>query len=53
MMTLDRAKIAEDFARAVNMSADELAAWLDTPESRSVGFKAAGAGESVGHRSAA
>ena len=50
-MTLDRAKIAEDFARAVNMSAKELAAWLDTAESRRVGFKTAGAGESVGHAS--
>lgn len=50
-MALDRAKIAEDFARAVNMDADELENWLDTPESRRVGFRANGASESVGHAS--
>jgi len=50
-MPLDRARVAEDFARAVNMEADELEAWLDTPESQRVGFRRGGAGESVGHAS--
>ncbi len=49
-MSLDRPKIAADFAGAVNMDADELEAWLATPESRKVGFKRGG-GESVGHAS--
>jgi hypothetical protein len=47
---LDRSQIAADFAAAVNMSADELEAWLETPESRRVGFKR-DEGESVGHAS--
>ena len=45
-----RAKIAADFAEVVNMDADELEAWLETPESRRVGYKPDG-GESVGHAS--
>jgi predicted NAD/FAD-dependent oxidoreductase len=49
-MTLDYARIAAAFAAAVNMSADELEAWLETPESKRVGFKPDG-GESVGHAS--
>jgi hypothetical protein len=49
-MPLDRAKVEADFAAAVNMSAAELSEWLDTPESRRVGFKR-GDGESVGHAS--
>lgn len=49
-MTLDRARIAADFAAAVNMEADELEGWLETQESRRVGFKPEG-GESVGHAS--
>jgi Protein of unknown function (DUF3140) len=47
---LDRSKIAADFASAVNMDAGELEAWLETPESRRVGFRRDG-GESVGHAS--
>jgi len=52
-MLLDRAKIARDFARAVNMSAAELEEWLRSPESRKVGWKGAdgAAKESVGHAS--
>ena len=52
-MPLDRAKVARDFARAVNMSAAELADWLRSPESKKVGWKGAdGASiESVGHAS--
>ena len=53
MPDIDRAKIARDFAAAVNMTAAELAAWLDTDESQRVGWKGAdgSAGESVGHAS--
>jgi hypothetical protein len=47
---LDRSKILADFRRSVNMSADEIEAWLKTPESRAVGQKKDG-GESVGHAS--
>jgi hypothetical protein len=47
----DRAAVAKAFAAAVNMSADELESWLETPESRRVGFRRDGASESVGHAS--
>ena len=47
---LDRRNILADFRRSVNMSADELEEWLETPESRAVGQKKDG-GESVGHAS--
>jgi Protein of unknown function (DUF3140) len=49
-MTLDQRQITAGFATSVNMDADELEAWLETPESRRVGFKRDG-GESVGHES--
>ncbi|HET9638354.1 MAG TPA: DUF3140 domain-containing protein [Allosphingosinicella sp.] len=51
MKPLDRSRIAADFAAAVNMEAGELEAWLETPESKRVGFKQGGGGESVGHAS--
>ncbi len=47
---LDEPRIRREFSVCVNMSADELEAWLATPESRRVGFKRDG-GESVGHAS--
>ena len=50
MMTTDPGRIAADFAAAVNMSPEELEEWLETAESRRVGFKPDG-GESVGHAS--
>ena len=43
--------IARAFAEAVNMTADEIEEWLETPESREVGFRREGAAESVGHAS--
>lgn len=49
MKPIDRPRIAADFAAAVNMDAGELEAWLETPESKRVGFKRGG--ESVGHAS--
>ena len=49
-MTIDRGRVARDFHEAVNMSADELAAWLSTPESKRVGQKRDD-GELIGHAS--
>ena len=51
MPELDRQLIRRNFAAAVNMTAAEIAAWLKTPESRRVGFRKDGRGESVGHAS--
>jgi hypothetical protein len=45
----DHEEILRRFRAAVNMSADEIAAWLESDESRAVGFRRAGAEESVGH----
>jgi hypothetical protein len=50
-VTLDRDRIWQEFRQAVNMPADDVEEWLDTDESRKVGFKADGAPESVGHSS--
>jgi len=44
------AEIRARFNAAVNMDADELDEWLETPESRAVGQKKDG-GESIGHAS--
>jgi hypothetical protein len=51
MVKIDHAKIRRDFEQAVNMTAPELRRWLETDESRKVGFKRDGATESVGHAS--
>ena len=54
MAEIDRDKIRKDFDEAVNMTASELKKWLDTKESRTVGWKGKdgkGKGESVGHAS--
>ncbi len=40
-----------EFKDAVNMTASELEKWLETDESREVGQKPSGGGESVGHDS--
>src|SRR5439155_24817079 len=50
-MPLDPQAVAAAFATDVNMSADEIEAWLKPPESRNVGFRRDGARESVGHAS--
>src|SRR3954454_8849839 len=47
----DLQRIALQFQEAVNLDADELEAWLRTEESRSVGSRPDGGGESVGHAS--
>jgi hypothetical protein len=44
------AEVWDDWRDAVNMTAKELSAWLDTPESKAVGDKSGG-GESTGHES--
>jgi len=46
--SLDPHKVGQSFDALVNLDADALEAWLDTPESRHVGSKI-GDGESVGH----
>ena len=49
-MTDDKTVVAE-FKKLVNMTPKKLEAWLQTPESKKVGFKEDGEGESVGHES--
>ncbi len=51
MPALDRDKVWKAFREAVNMTPEELAAWLDTDQSKRVGFRREGATESVGHAS--
>jgi hypothetical protein len=54
MAELDRDKVYREFGAAVNMAPAELEAWLETGESRKVGWKGSdggGGGESVGHAS--
>ena len=51
MPDFDRKQIRLNFDEAVNMTAAEIEAWLKTPESKRVGFKKGGKGESVGHAS--
>lgn len=43
-------EVWDDWSESVNMTASELSAWLDTPESKAVG-DSSGGGESTGHRS--
>ena len=53
MADFDRDKIRNDFAQAVNMTATELERWLETGDSRKVGWKGTDGSqaESVGHAS--
>jgi hypothetical protein len=46
----DKTRIQADFSEQCNMSAAELQAWLETDESRRVGFVRAGESESVGRQ---
>ena len=48
---MDRQAISSRFSRAVNMSAAEIEAWLETEESRGVGQLKPGESHSVGHAS--
>ena len=51
MAALDKNEIHRRFGEAVNMAPAELEAWLETAESRRVGWKADGRSESIGHAS--
>jgi hypothetical protein len=51
MAKIDQSKVRRDSDVAVNMTAAELSDWLETDESRKVGFKRDGSRESVGHAS--
>ena len=44
-------EVWDDWKEAVNMTASELEKWLGTDESRAVGQKSGGSGESTGHES--
>jgi len=48
----DEHRLREDFDALVNLSPEELRAWLETPESRQVGMIRRGESESVGRQSA-
>ncbi|MEH3101227.1 DUF3140 domain-containing protein [Sphingomonas adhaesiva] len=53
-MADDHDAIAKEFAEAVNMAPADLEKWLDTDDSKRVGWKGEGGdgkGESVGHQS--
>lgn len=47
----DHEQVLRNFHEAVNMTAGEIEAWLETEESGKVGFRRDGATESVGHAS--
>ncbi len=47
----DHQLVLRNFHEVVNMTAVEIEAWLETEESRKVGFKRAGESESVGRAS--
>jgi hypothetical protein len=49
--TAEDKEIIRDFRAVVNMTATRLKKWLETDESRAVGFKGDDGGESLGHRS--
>lgn len=51
MPAFDTDKVWKDFCEAVNMTPAELAAWLETEQSKRVGFRRPGETESVGHAS--
>ena len=46
------ARVRADFAQVVNMTAQEIGAWLETDESRKVGQTRRGEAESIGRQSA-
>ena len=50
-MTQDDEKAVEEFDEAVNMTAKEIEDWLETKESKEVGYKENEESESVGHQS--
>ncbi len=50
-MTEDDEKAVKEFDEAVNMTAKEIEDWLETDESKDVGYKETENSESVGHKS--
>jgi Protein of unknown function (DUF3140) len=50
-MADDHDRIRREFGEAVNMTPKELEEWLETQESKTVGQKSGGSGESTGHAS--
>ncbi len=48
-MTENDKEAVGEFKKAVNMTAKKLESYLDTEESKKVGYKNGGTGESVGH----
>ncbi len=48
---MDDAAAIKEFHEAVNMTAGELSHWLETDQSKEVGQKQDGEGESTGHQS--
>lgn len=50
-MAEDREATLKEFREAVNMSASQLEKWLETEESKKVGQKQEGRGESTGRKS--
>ena len=48
---MDDAAALKEFNEAVNMTASELSHWLETEQSKEVGQKNDGEGESAGHQS--
>ncbi len=49
-LNAENKKAVGEFKKAVNMTAGKLEKWLDTEESKKVGYKDGGEGESVGHQ---
>jgi hypothetical protein len=50
-MSDESQKVIDDFKAAVNMTASQMEKWLQKVESKKVGYKNEGKGESVGHHS--
>lgn len=50
-MTDEDKDALKNFKKLVNMSGSQIEKWLETDESKDVGFKEDGKGESVGHKS--
>ena len=50
-MNQEQKDTISDFKEAVNMTAKEIEKWLDTEESKKVGYKESEGDESVGHKS--
>ena len=48
---IDRDKVAKEFGEAVNMTPAAIEKWLETEDSKSVGWPKDGSQESVGHHS--